>query len=546
MKIKDCLLIILCFWGLNLFCQEGKEYNFLFIVIDDLRPELGCYGNKYVHSPNIDGLASKSIVFTNAYVQSTICSPSRSSFLTGLRPDSTGIHGFDKHIRDVVPNVVTMPQLLKQNGYKSIGMGKIFHNNKNDQNSWTEYHDNFYGYYLNKENLSKFKATGKGPAFESEDVNDNQYKDGQMANLAVSKLREFKNDKFILSVGFIKPHLPFNAPKKYWDLYEGVELPISTIRSAPVGSPSYSVVDTHELRGYYNIPRDTRQLLPNELSKNLIRAYYACISYIDAQVGILLKELDNLGLNDNTIVILTSDHGFKLGEYNVWGKHSNTEFDTKVPLLIYHPEMEAGENNGIVEVLDLYPTIADFAGIESSSQGENLFKENRKPIAISQTYHDFVPLMGYSIRKDDYRYAFWVKDRLIIAEEYFDHRLNSSETTNQIDLLKPEERIELLREFNFYNYTNPVDLDLFALSIDNFGIVVYPNPANDQLVFSFHKEVKLENIQIIVSNLEGAKIIEMQASKYKTFANLKGHRGMLFYQISRDGRVLKNGKIWNK
>jgi iduronate 2-sulfatase len=543
---KIILLSLTCILSLNSFCQEKNDYNFLFIVIDDLRAELGSYGSEYVKSPNIDALASKSIVYKNAYSQYAHCSPSRSSFLTGLRPDSTGIYNLDDHIRDVVPDVVTMPQLLKQHGYKSIGMGKIFHNNKNDEDSWNEFHNNFYGYYLDQQNLEIVNSTGKGPAFESADVNDDKYKDGQMTKLAVSKLREFKDDKFILSVGFIKPHLPFNAPKKYWDMYEGIELPLSNIHSRPSWSPKYSVIDTEETRSYYGIPKDIHEPFSEELSKNLMRSYYACISYIDAQVGILLEELYNLGLEENTIVILTSDHGFKLGEYGVWGKHSNMEFDTKVPLMIHHPEMTPGENDDIVELLDLYPTIADMAGIESSTMGESLFMEERKQIAISQMFRDYVPVMGYSIRKDDFRYVFWVEDGKIIDEEFFDHQLDPNETVNQIELLPQVQRLELLKEFNKYNYTNPIDIDQYVLSIPNHKIELSLNASIDQITFTFPRELNLDGIHISIFNLNGTKVIDQPACRHTCTINFNGNKGVLLYLVTKNGKTLKSGKFLNK
>lgn len=527
-----------------IYCQDNAEpdYNILFIVIDDLRAELGYDDNDHIQSPIIDALADKSVVFNNAYAQYAHCSPSRSSFLTGLRPDSIKVYDLDTHIRQTFPEVVTLPQLLKENGYTSVGMGKVFHNNKNDEQSWDEFYDEFFGLYANAENNELLRTTGKGPAYESANVDDNKYKDGQMTNLAITKLKELQHEKFFLAVGFVKPHLPFSAPTRYWDLYKGVSLPQTTLNSIPNGSPDYALIDTKELRSYHDIPKDTNEPIPADVAHTLQKGYYACISYMDAQVGRLLEELEKLSLHENTIVILTSDHGFKLGEYGLWGKHSNVEFDTRVPLMIYHPQMDANERNDIVELIDLYPTISNFANLPITGQGQHLFDSNRKNIAISQMSRDFIPVMGYSIRKDDFRYAFWVQNGIVIQQEYFDHKIDPFETENRIEQLAIEDRVSLLKEFNVQNPSKPIDLDNFILGVENHGVRVYPNPAKGKMIVDFHHAVDLSQLEIVLFDTSGTFHKAHQVTHPHMEIELKNH-GLLLYQITKNGVIIKKGKI---
>jgi iduronate 2-sulfatase len=276
---------------LNLYSQEKeKKYNVLFIVVDDLRTELASYGVNNVISPNIDSLANVSTVFKNAYCQFALCSPSRYSFLTGLRPDSIRIHDLSTNIRETTPETVTLPQLFKNNGYYSVGVGKIFHDTKNDPESWNESFQNFPRRYATGPPFSKELGT----AYENEDVDDNMYMDGFVTLKALEKLSEMESN-FFLGIGFYKPHLPFNSPKKYWDFYDNIPIDLAKIKTPPTGSHPYSVVDTGELRSYLGIPKEGE--IGDELSYNLKRAYYACISYVDNQVGLVLKKMRELNLD---------------------------------------------------------------------------------------------------------------------------------------------------------------------------------------------------------------------------------------------------------
>jgi arylsulfatase A-like enzyme len=341
----------------------GQRPNVLFLVVDDLRPELGCYGNPIVKSPNIDRLAQRGVAFTRAYCQQAVCSPSRTSVMTGARPDTTRVWDLVTHFRAAMPDVVTVGQLFRQNGYFVQGTGKIYHGGYDDAPTWSTpwltpkappyaltenlaLHERQYATDPNGEKSGrkarrKAAATGdqaadaaagapasrrnsRGPAFEGADVPDDTFQDGKVADFAIDRLRAFQKQEqpFFLAVGFVKPHLPFVSPKKYWDLYDPASIPLATNRFRPRGAPDYAILPGSEMRSYHGIPEGS---IPDDLARQLKHGYYAAISYTDAQIGRVLDELDRLGIADNTIVVLWGDHGWKLGEHDAWCKHSNRE-----------------------------------------------------------------------------------------------------------------------------------------------------------------------------------------------------------------------------
>jgi len=328
----------------------GAKPNILFIAADDLRPELGCYGVTQVKTPNIDRLASRGVVFTRAYCQQPLCNATRASLLSGLRPDSTGVFHNGTHFREKNPDVITLPQHFKNNGYVTMTIGKIFHVGKEDPISWTEtlkpatlgkpYLPKPAGGYqlpenrklwlqraeaARKEGLSGEQLGGRlnGPATECADVPDQAYADGVTADTAILALREHKNQPFFLAVGFLKPHLSFVAPKKYWDMYDPAKLQLARNPFPPKDCPPLALTSSIELRARTDIPKDGP--IPADLARRLIHGYSACVSYIDAQVGRVLAELERCGLADNTIVVLWGDHGWQLGEHDLWGKVVNFE-----------------------------------------------------------------------------------------------------------------------------------------------------------------------------------------------------------------------------
>lgn len=357
---------------------RAKPVNVLFIAVDDLRPALGCYGDPLAKTPNIDALAKRGLLFSRAYCQQAVCSPSRTSLLTGRRPDTTKIYNLEDHFRDTIPDVVTLPQHFKLNGYHTQAFGKIYHGGLDDPKSWsvpaTGVMGATYGPAVSAAVRKKHEAAvkaglqkqamnraSKGPAWESVDTDDDaSLNDGDTANRAIAALREMKDRPFFLAVGFIKPHLPFVAPKKYFDLHPLTAFKLPPNLKRPTGAPDVAFTNFAELRAYEGMPRDPEPV-PDDAALNLIRGYYAAASYMDAQVGRLLAELDALRLRDDTIVILWGDHGWHLGEQGMWCKHTNFENATHAPLIVSVPgQKTAGrQTDALVEFVDVYPTLTE-------------------------------------------------------------------------------------------------------------------------------------------------------------------------------------------
>ena len=480
--------------------------NVLFIVVDDLRPELGCYGKDYIKSPNIDALARSGMVFKRAYCQQAVCSPSRSSVMTGTRPDTTKVWDLQTHFRVALPDVVTLGQCFQQSGYFVQGMGKIYHGGLDDPPTWsvpwqkpaaptyalsedvalaggnadtgdpdglnnqgTDLHS-----YANppaggtsladdkaagkkgklksknkKADSESGKANSRGPVYECADVPDNTYQDGKVADLAVTTLQAMsrKPQPFFLAVGFIKPHLPWVAPKKYWDLYDSAKIALAPNPFLPVGAPPYAInPNDGEMRSYKGVPAEGA--VPDEIAHKLKQAYFAGVSYSDAQIGRVIAELERLGLRSNTIIVLWGDHGWKLGEHAAWGKHTDVENDVNAPLILSAPGMKAaGEHtDALVEFVDIYPTLCELAGLPLPGQLEGtsfkpLLDDPARPwktAAFSQYPRSGgksggVALMGYTMRTDRYRFTVWVgrKDHdQLDAIELYDHQNDPQENNN--------------------------------------------------------------------------------------------------------------------
>ena len=434
--------------------------NVLFIAVDDLRPELGCYGATHIKSPNIDSLAKSGVTFNRAYCQQAVCSPSRTSLMTGRRPDTTKVYDLETNFRDTIPDVVTLAQHFKDNGYHSQAFGKIYHGALDDRRSWSVPYTSpdgmAYGdpqtvkdIQRRREELKKKGVTGqqlnrrtRGPAWEAADVEDEKLPDGNSAAKAIKALNEVKDKPFFLAVGFFKPHLPFVAPRKYFDLYppaEQIELPPN--RTAPQDAPEFATTNFGELRVYEGMPKGDEPVTDQQ-ARELIRAYRACVSFTDAQVGKLLAELDRLKLRDNTIVILWGDHGWHLLDQGMWTKHTNFEAATRVPLILSVPGRKSAgaKADALVEFVDVYPTLCDAAGLAKPDglEGTSLLplvddpKRPWKTAAFSQ-YPRGAKTMGYSIRTDRYRYTEWQSRddaKQVLARELYDHRADPAETKN--------------------------------------------------------------------------------------------------------------------
>jgi iduronate 2-sulfatase len=431
------------------FKMPSEKLNVLFIAVDDLRLQLGCYGNKQVISPNIDSIARDGLLFENAYCQQALCAPSRASLLSGLRPDSTRIYNLETPLRSVLPNLVTLPQLFKENGYETVSIGKIYHHPQDDfPQGWsTKPYRNGSG-YASPEELEIIKAklafnsdgNPIGHPYEAADVPDNTYAEGRNTDFALGEIQRLQKTgrPFFLAMGFNKPHLPFIAPKKYWDLYDPNKLPLAPNPYPPENVTPYSLTDFGELRGYYEMPK--KGAVPDVIARKLVHGYHACVSYTDAQIGRILAELDRLGLREKTIVILWGDHGWKLGEHGSWCKHTNFENDTHAPLLISVPGMKNAKmrTRALVEFVDIYPSLAELnrlplpAHLEGKSFVPLLQQPGRswKKAAFSQ--YPRGTIMGYTMKTRDFRYTEWrnIKSDAVMAQELYDHRKDPMENRN--------------------------------------------------------------------------------------------------------------------
>jgi len=445
---------------------EGSKPNVLFIAVDDLRPQLGCYGYSQIHSPNIDRLASQGVVFERAYCQQAICMASRASLLSGYRPDKGEMYSngpLYKHVPDALP----LNQHFLNNGYEAITIGKIYHHHSDEKKGWSREAFHPEGKwegrgYLTPEAIAHVREYDKehpdanrkgiGPAFECADVAEGAYPDGVCAEHAIAELNRLKDTRFFLALGFSKPHLPFNAPKKYWDLYDEDAIKLSDNPFAPKGAPPDALTDWGELRSYYGMPR--KGPMPDELARKLIHGYCACVSYTDALIGRVLEELDRLALRDNTIVVLWGDHGWKLGDHGMWCKHTNFELDTHATLMMSVPGMKARgrHTRALTEFVDIYPTLCDLAGLEKPGHLEGAsaaaLLDNPELPGKAAAYSQYPRsgVMGYSLRTDRYRYTEWRRagGKEPKARELYDHETDPAENVNVADDPANHEIIEEL------------------------------------------------------------------------------------------------------
>lgn len=436
-----CLILLSLF-----FCRSAisaERPNVLFIAVDDLRTSLGCYGDTLVKSPHIDRFATTARRFDHGYTQQAVCGPSRTALLTGRLPDNTRVWHNRNLFRDTQPDLITLPQWFKNHGYHTTALGKIFSGDERelDPVSWSEPEILKQKDWKNSA-LGDSGGEGKGSAWEAADVPDEGYPDGKLARLAIEKLTSLQSGRkpFFLAVGFFKPHLPFNAPKPYWDLYDPAAFELKDDGQRVKGISEHAHHSHHELGGYRDMPKDEH--LDAATTRTLRHGYHACVSYIDAQIGKLLATLDQLGLAQNTIVLLWGDHGFSLGEKDRWCKGTNFERDTRVPLLIRAPGLKApgAAAAGLVELVDVFPTLAELAALPAPQHldGRSLVPMLADPQApgrdavLSQFARPFSAntpeFMGYSLRTATHRYTRWVTwpARQLIAEELYDYTTGPS------------------------------------------------------------------------------------------------------------------------
>lgn len=484
--MKRCLLVSLLAAGSVAAFGAPPRPNVLFVVVDDLRPELGCYGRADMQTPAFDRLARTGLLFERAYCQQAVCHPSRASVLSGARPDTTRVLDNSKVLRVALPDAPLLPQHFKNHGYHTVSVGKVFHHEEvetggdvrfrpgDDPPSWSEapwHHGEPYAQWFRPEShalVAAMKALPKetqprvmrGPPYEAAEISDDAPPDGQIAAHAIATLRRIKDRPFFLGVGFRRPHLPLNAPQKYWDLYPADTIRLPESARPPAGVPAAALHNGYELRSYAGIPKSSA--IPEADALNLIRAYRASVSYMDSQLGRVLDALTRLGLDDNTIVVVWGDHGYHLGEQGLWTKMSNFEAATRVPLIVRAPGRSAASrrSSALVELVDLYPTLAELAGLpppphlEGASFVPLLAQPDRpwKSAAFSLyprsgggRYNPATDPMGRSLRTERYRYTEWTApDGSRAGTELYDLVAETDERTNLAAAPAHRERVAQL------------------------------------------------------------------------------------------------------
>ena len=461
--------------------------NVLFVIVDDLRPELGCYGNPLIKTPHFDRFAASATTFTRAFCQASACAPSRASVMLGQRPDTTRVWSLGEKFREINPQAITMPQHFRKFGYHTVSIGKVFHNHMPDPVSFDEpdlrppeyataqlidrdpesfYYDEGLKAELatvREQRLTKNPNAyaggwAYGRSWEASAAPDEAFYDGAQTTLAIEKLKALKERKqpFYLAVGYYRPHLPFVAPQKYWDLYDRNTLPLAPNPHLPENAPPMAMDSGYELKGCYDlewVKHPALERLPAETARLLKHGYYASVSYVDACFGRLMDGLKEAGLDHNTIVVVWGDHGWKLGEHGAWAKQTNYNIDTRVPLLIRAPGKDflPAKSHQLVELVDLYPTLCELTGIDIPRDMEGvslvpLLKTPEvalKPAAFSQ-YHrqpkvslDGKRYMGYSMVTPRYHYVqwhTWDNDQHLageqVAVELYDNQIDPDENVN--------------------------------------------------------------------------------------------------------------------
>lgn len=448
--------------------EEAGKPNVLLICVDDLKPVLGAYGDPLAKTPNLDALAARSMRFDRAYCNQAICAPSRVNLLLGSRSTSLGIYDLSTGFRKAVPDAVTLPQYFISHGYRAEAVGKILHTghgNNDDKASWSvptvvekvvEYLDpknsadgkltREEAFFTNKQ-LGRIRELPKGAAWEVTDSPDNAYADGRIADISIKRLQEAKERKdtpFFLAVGFVKPHLPLTAPKKYWDMHDPSKFELAKVRKMPEGAPPYAGKTGGEIANYEPVPDDGT--VDDETARKLIHGYYAATSYMDAQLGRVLSELDRLDLSKNTIIVLWGDHGWHLGDHGLWTKHTNYEQANRIPILISAPGLKPGFTGQLAETVDIYPTVAELAKLPKPSGPQPMDGTSLVPVLKDSSArvrdhatHAFPRgggKIGRAIRTDRYRLVEWKVPGQAPETadlELYDYQADPGETRNLAD-----------------------------------------------------------------------------------------------------------------
>ena len=417
--------------------------NILLLLVDDLKPALGCYGDPYAKTPHLDQLAARGLRFDLAYCNQAVCAPSRFTLMLGAHSTATGLYGLGHKLRRSMPKAVTMPQFFAQHGYHTESMGKIFHighGNEGDPESFSvpHFHDKVIEYldpasteggkltreeaYFTNQKLDQIRSLPRGAAFEATNSRDEDYADGRVAAEAIKRLRAAKTRKgpFFMAVGFVRPHLPFSAPQRYWDLHDPSKFPLSPFPDHPKGSPGIAHKRAGEIAMYSPVPTKNEDYT-EKLKRQLIHGYYASVSYMDAQIGKVMTELDRLRLASNTIVVLWGDHGFHLGDLGIWTKHTNYEQANRIPLVIVAPGVTAkgGSTRQLAESVDLFPTLAELSGLPQPEVPQPISGKSLLPVlkdpelrVRDHAFHCYPRrggVIGRAIRTERYRMVEWKK-----------------------------------------------------------------------------------------------------------------------------------------
>lgn len=452
--VLACLALVAC------QVEEDAPRNVLFVSIDDLRPSLACYGAEGAKTPHLDRLASDGTRFDRAYCTMASCAPSRASVLTGCRPDTTGVRDLTTFYRKAMPDVVVLPELFREQGWFTASVGKVQHGpptgphagKLDDPRAWSlppwrpERWQTFYGseeaQRLQRrlqeqaereaeQNGTRVWAVPRGLSWDDPDLGDSELGDGMIADKAIELLRAHRDEPFFLAVGFLKPHMPYVAPKRYYDMHPLDSLPPLIEEESPNGAPEIALTDSIEVRAHYDVPREGS--ISAEKRRELVRAYFACVSYVDAQLGRVLAELDELGLRERTIIVVWGDHGWHLGEQGLFGKHTNYESAVRAPLIVSVPGLEqVNATSSFVELIDLYPTLAELCGLQTPDTIEGVsftgLLSDGGATTKSEVFHRYsrsVPgkkakVEGYAVRTEGHRYVEWRYPNGNVDRELYD------------------------------------------------------------------------------------------------------------------------------
>lgn len=458
-RAQGVLLLVLVLFSCVARAGAADPPNVLFIAVDDLRPELSCYGSTHMKTPNLDQLAAEGTLFRRAYCMVPTCGASRASLMTGIRPRRDRFVNYLAWAEKDAPGIKTLNTHFRENGYTTISNGKVFHHPTDNAEGWSEpaWRPKNVPAYRRPENATlaaqrarELGSRGRGPAYESADVDDEDYADGRIAKKTVADLKRLKaaGKPFFLAAGFMKPHLPFVAPRKYWDLYDPEKIALPENYHVPENAPNEAIHSFGELRAYAGIP--SKGPLSDEAARNLIHGYYACVSYTDAQIGRLLKGLIELDLHKNTIVVVWGDHGWNLGDHTLWCKHSCFESSMQVPLIMKTPGMKPGQTtNCLVELIDLYPTLSELCGlaVPEHLQGTSFVPVLKQPDIAGKSAAVGRYQSGDTIRTDRFRFTEYTKPNgMPTARMLYDQTSDPLENRNISEEGDLQSRIEELTQ----------------------------------------------------------------------------------------------------